>query len=435
MATEWFYADGGAECGPVSSNELKRMAESGTVSPETLIWKEGYSDWVPAKNVQGLFPASPPPSASRSLPPPLRNGESGSAFDYRILYGLTVAIVILWAVLYSFLGSLGGATLVLLGILVVAALFLAIHFFLCKARAIAGKKKEQSVFFNLIKLILWEPNEGFILLRNKKIKEIVHGEGGGIRFFLPMLGEEIATRVPLGVQLTYFEDDHFLTRELVEVHVRAGIWWHVVDVEKYYFLITSGVHVVTEKAGHLHQARENYDRRDTAEAWIQALAESSLRKLIAQANYAALVSATASSHINSAVEPDGAVPNQEGVTPDHISERLRRDLTPKVQEYGLDLNRVEIQDVTLDAKIQDAITKVWTASLKPAQSESEARAKRIELEAIAGVLGVEAAAMNEVAKNFQDANYVGGVPALLATMAKGSTKSKVKNLTNKSDVD
>lgn len=68
MATEWFYADGGSECGPLS----------------------GYSDWVPAKTVQGLFPASPP--LSRSLPPPLHNGESGAVFGYWILYGLTLFV-------------------------------------------------------------------------------------------------------------------------------------------------------------------------------------------------------------------------------------------------------------------------------------------------------------------------------------------------------
>lgn len=436
MATEWYYAVGGSERGPVSSSELKRLAASGTIQPETLIWKDGYSAWVHASTAQGLFPSDVPPIPPRSLPPPVRDGEAGAAFDIRIVLALAAVIVVAWGALYTMLGTLGGATWVLVGMIAIVSLLVVTHLMLCKSRAIAGKKKEQSVFFNMIKLVLWAPNEGFILLRNKKIKDIIHGEGGGIRFIFPMFGEEIATRVPLGVQLTYFEDDHFLTRELVEVRIRAGLWWHVVDIEKYYFLITTGVHVVTEGEGRVRRGREVYDRSDTAEAWIQALAESSLRKLVAQANYAALVSATASHQLDSA-DSGGNSESPQSVTPEFISEQLRRDLLPKVLEYGLDLNRVEIQDVTLDPKLQEAITKVWTSSLRPAQSEAEAKAKRIELEAIAGVLGVEAAAMNEVAKNFQHANYVGGVPAMLGSMAKGETKPppKNKNLPKKPDVD
>lgn len=433
MAVEWFYESGGEQCGPVSSSELKSLAISGIISPETLVWREGYEDWVCANSAQGLF--SKPSSARppRLSPPSTKKWTTGSDFDSRLFAGVVVFITVLWGLLYNLLGSLGNATIGLVSVVTVILVLSTIHLMLCKARAIASQKNEQPVLFNLIKLVLWAPNEGFILLRNKQIKEVIHGDGGGIRFIFPMFGEEIAARVSLGVQLTHFEDDHFLTRESVQVRLRAAIWWHVVDLEKYYFLMNSGIGVVTEEGGRKHSGRESYGRKNTAEGWIQALAESSLRQLISQANYSALVSATASNQLKA--EHNGSVVSDvpHSVTPDFISERLRRELLPKVQQYGLELNRVEIQDVALDPKLQEAITQVWTASLKPAQSEAEARAKQIELEAVVNVLGVNAVAMNEVAKNFQNANYVGSMPNVLgAFLGEGDTKpNSKKRLTNK----
>ena len=67
MADEWHYSVGGNRHGPVASTELKRLAESGQLSPTDLIWKEGLQNWVAASSVKGLFP-------KQSGPPPLPVG-------------------------------------------------------------------------------------------------------------------------------------------------------------------------------------------------------------------------------------------------------------------------------------------------------------------------------------------------------------------------
>lgn len=67
MADEWHYSIQGNRSGPVGGAELKRLADSGQLSPADLVWKEGLQNWVAASNVKGLFtnrPAAPPP-----LPP------------------------------------------------------------------------------------------------------------------------------------------------------------------------------------------------------------------------------------------------------------------------------------------------------------------------------------------------------------------------------
>jgi hypothetical protein len=66
MLTEWFYEKDGESCGPVSSPELKKMADSGDISSRTLIWKEGLADWVSADTAKGLFASTDKP-ASASL--------------------------------------------------------------------------------------------------------------------------------------------------------------------------------------------------------------------------------------------------------------------------------------------------------------------------------------------------------------------------------
>jgi hypothetical protein len=57
----------GRRQGPVSSRELKAMADAARITQETLVFKEGGSEWVAASMVKGLFehPAQPPdPSRS-----------------------------------------------------------------------------------------------------------------------------------------------------------------------------------------------------------------------------------------------------------------------------------------------------------------------------------------------------------------------------------
>lgn len=72
MAEAWYYSAGGAKQGPIDTAELKRLAGTGTIKPETLIWKSGLKEWVKAEKVQGLFalPADESPPLPPTLPTP-----------------------------------------------------------------------------------------------------------------------------------------------------------------------------------------------------------------------------------------------------------------------------------------------------------------------------------------------------------------------------
>ncbi len=64
----WMYSKGGGhQAGPVSAAELKRMAQSGELSPDDLVWRAGMEDWVPARRIKGItFPSPVRTSAATS---------------------------------------------------------------------------------------------------------------------------------------------------------------------------------------------------------------------------------------------------------------------------------------------------------------------------------------------------------------------------------
>lgn len=69
-SSQWYLARGGEQSGPVTMAELKRLADRGELGPEDLIWSEGWSEWQPARTVNGLVtrPSVSSPSASPAQP-------------------------------------------------------------------------------------------------------------------------------------------------------------------------------------------------------------------------------------------------------------------------------------------------------------------------------------------------------------------------------
>lgn len=77
MADQWYYAKGRQQHGPISSEQLREVAQSGELLPTDLVWKTGMADWQPAGLLKGFFPNHPPtaaayPSAAPNPVPPSR---------------------------------------------------------------------------------------------------------------------------------------------------------------------------------------------------------------------------------------------------------------------------------------------------------------------------------------------------------------------------
>ncbi len=74
----WFYEDNGERKGPVAAEFLAGLKTSGKVVGETLVWRDGYADWIPFCESE-LFAADSPSGEKASppmLPPALRPKSS-----------------------------------------------------------------------------------------------------------------------------------------------------------------------------------------------------------------------------------------------------------------------------------------------------------------------------------------------------------------------
>jgi uncharacterized membrane protein len=59
----WYYADGTKQVGPLTDADFESLVRSGTITPETLVWREGFPSWQPYRQVA-------PASAPAGEPPP-----------------------------------------------------------------------------------------------------------------------------------------------------------------------------------------------------------------------------------------------------------------------------------------------------------------------------------------------------------------------------
>jgi hypothetical protein len=53
---DWFYAREGQRQGPVSEARLRELRAAGAVGPDDLVWRAGFPDWRPARDVPELGP-------------------------------------------------------------------------------------------------------------------------------------------------------------------------------------------------------------------------------------------------------------------------------------------------------------------------------------------------------------------------------------------
>ena len=69
---DWHYTRGDQQYGPKNVDVIQKLIEAGIISPQTLVWREGLSDWVSAEQA-GLFAGK---SAGQPLPPQLPATQS-----------------------------------------------------------------------------------------------------------------------------------------------------------------------------------------------------------------------------------------------------------------------------------------------------------------------------------------------------------------------
>ena len=70
---QWYFISvvNREQYGPYSADQLEEFVKGGSITRETMIWTAALEDqWIPASNVEGLFPSAqdPPPAAQPAQP-------------------------------------------------------------------------------------------------------------------------------------------------------------------------------------------------------------------------------------------------------------------------------------------------------------------------------------------------------------------------------
>jgi hypothetical protein len=59
--TQWFVMQGEEQLGPYSGELLVQYATGGNITRESLVWAEGMAEWLPAGQIEGVFPPEAAP--------------------------------------------------------------------------------------------------------------------------------------------------------------------------------------------------------------------------------------------------------------------------------------------------------------------------------------------------------------------------------------
>ncbi|SEN25537.1 MJ0042 family finger-like domain-containing protein [Stigmatella aurantiaca] len=75
---EWFVAIDEKQVGPLTVEKVKDYWDRGEVGPDSLCWRQGFSDWIPLSDATELAPALAPRPAKPVIVAPAAMGQSSS---------------------------------------------------------------------------------------------------------------------------------------------------------------------------------------------------------------------------------------------------------------------------------------------------------------------------------------------------------------------
>jgi uncharacterized RDD family membrane protein YckC len=63
----WYYVEQGKQTGPASDEQFNALVQSGTITADTLVWREGMADWLPYGQVHATAVAAGAPGSPGAL--------------------------------------------------------------------------------------------------------------------------------------------------------------------------------------------------------------------------------------------------------------------------------------------------------------------------------------------------------------------------------
>lgn len=85
----WYYVEQGKQTGPVSDEQFSALFQSGTITLDTLVWREGLADWLPYRQLRDATAAAVSGTIGAEAKQQVVCAECGNMFpaDDTIRYG------------------------------------------------------------------------------------------------------------------------------------------------------------------------------------------------------------------------------------------------------------------------------------------------------------------------------------------------------------
>ena len=235
-------------------------------------------------------------------------------------------------------------------------------------------------------LILWDPGETVVILEHKRLVPLVD-PGGGYRTISAWRGQEYKGRITYKTHLLPWKSDPIFTSDGLTVTLTLGIWWRIANANTYVSAIASDFHEGSQ--------REDESLTEAAEYWISKLAAGTLREHVSKLPASSLISPYVQTYLQvrsgAVVE---AIPQFS-----ELLNAVQTQLDEKTRRYGIEVERLEVQQLHLPQAYQEKLEAVRTTFLEPDQSRAQTEAQVIALQGLASVIGADRVGLIEILKH------------------------------------
>jgi hypothetical protein len=301
-----------------------------------------------------------------------------------------------------------------------------------KYRAFRLGLKRSPFWFGNAEWIFWEPGETVVLLENKHLIPMTDTQGG-YRIVSAWKGQEYKGRISYKTQFSTWRSDPIITSDGLPITLGLGIWWRIANAKDYVSKIASDYH-----EGEQHK---NENLAEAAEFWIKKLAAGTLRQEVNQLPAEKLISPYVQSYLQVRQGAEDGVPPAAKPIP-NFSDQLdksKTELNDKTRPYGIEIERLEVQELILPPIYQQKLEAVRVAFLEPVQTRALTDAQVIALKGLASVIGEEKVGLIEVLKHVDISHlgmnpFTGTIPVvqpLLNTLSRESERALPAPDTNK----
>ena len=350
------------------------------------------------------------------------NGGSGLGRALRVLGILQIVVIVVGTITFLAFPKIHVLSVVVLVFGTIFVLSGLVDLISTKRKAMRGDGEPVSFWKGLAEMVAWNPTKRVLFLKNKNIHFVDSNpnDGGGIRVMFPHFGEELVLRVPLEIQTLSFEDKEVLTKEYMPLTIRGTMYWKVVDLSKFYLLVSKEVHFADDRSAHGIKRSANNPQLEVAEYWLRSMSEEKTRTVISQIGTGLFIADKLTADLPAVLHNNGetlfggasqTVTANRSAT-EGLASAIKTEFAAGVSEYGLEIHRVALQEVKLDPQIYAAAVEACKSAYLPIKAKAEAIARSLKLQADADVIGKEATGMKEIVKNMPAPAFASNISAL-----------------------